>query len=162
VSDPAVAFINVRANVSAAETRAFTMPVPAVGDGPFTITLSAVVSPVTVNVCSADVEALTEAGVRDCEYTTIFVIAVPEPTVTLVEKLGAENVGLADVCKSCGADNVIVPSPSFATVILLDVPATHEDRSATLAKALDPFVATNRLADRPDRVKPANVGDAPE
>src|SRR5712664_1298794 len=57
-----VLFENVIASVSAAETRAPTMPNPAWAVGLLTITASAVTSPATVKVCSAVVLAATMDG----------------------------------------------------------------------------------------------------
>lgn len=55
-------FEKVIASVLAAETREFTMPIPACAEGLFTSTKSPICSPPTVKVCSTVVLAATDDG----------------------------------------------------------------------------------------------------
>ena len=85
-------------------------------------------------------------------------VEVDEP-VTFPLVVMVPNVGVAEVWMFCGVESVIVPSPSSATEIWLEVPATKLFKSDD-TNFLLPFVDTNLEAVKSSNVILSNVTSA--
>ena len=80
-------------------------------------------------------------AVCNCSAVVLFAAGLSQGAIS------PPNVGVAAVWMSCGADSVIVPSPSSATVTRFAVPAIQDDNALTLTSLSLPSLATRRLAD---------------